>query len=287
MKCLKLVLLTLFCLSFVGCATTKKNADTTSASTEWRIKSLEESFLNFREKQRQAADENTQNMEKLDRRLADIETELAALRTGGVTDAPDEAPPMDQGWVTDLKPEDDGWVEGQKTAENPMIESDEEKPWATVPKPPAVIPAPKVIKRPEAKKPIKVKPLQETSSSKGLYDKAYAQYNAGSFDASRATFDTFLAKYPNDPLAPNSLYWKGETYYSQKDYAQAILTFKEVTGRFPKHDKSASAMLKIGMSYDRVGDRDNAVFYMRALLEDFPDSDAAGLARKELKRLGG
>ncbi len=80
---------------------------------------------------------------------------------------------------------------------------------------------------------------------------------------------------------------EGETYYSQKDFAQAILTFKEVTGRFPKHHKSASALLKIGMSYDRVGDPDNAIFYMRALVEDFPQSEPAKLARKELTRLGG
>ena len=96
-----------------------------------------------------------------------------------------------------------------------------------------------------------------------------------------------LFRSSNDKLVPNALYWKGETYYSQKDFIQAILTFKEVTGRFPKHDKSASALLKIGMSYDKVGDPDNAVFYLRALVEDFPKSSPARLARKELSRLGG
>lgn len=41
------------------------------------------------------------------------------------------------------------------------------------------------------------------------------------------------------------------------------------------------------MSYDRVGDRDNAVFYLRALVEDFPASEPAALGRRELSRLGG
>ena len=77
------------------------------------------------------------------------------------------------------------------------------------------------------------------------------------------------------------------TYYSEKDYAQSILSFKEVTGRYPKHDKASAALLKIGMSYDNVGDKDNAVFYLRALVEDFPKSDPAKLAKTELKRLGG
>lgn len=288
MKCCKLALFALLGFFLVGCAA-RQNA-TTTASTEWRIKSLEENFLNFREKQRELEDQHAQAMERIDKRLEAIETELAALRSGGAmpSDAPaNESAPMDeQGWVTDLQPDEDGWVEGQK----PMAQSNEEKPWANVPQPPAVIPEPamadKTESRPQAT-PKSASGMASAKSPKAMYDMALAKYNADDFEGARGGFDEFLARYPKDELAPNALYWKGETYYSQKDYAQAILVFKEVTGRFPKHHKSASALLKIGMSYDRVGDPDNAVFYLRALVEDFPKSDAARLARKELKRLGG
>ena len=294
MKYLKLVLFALLGLSLVGCVA-GKNAATTSASTEWRLKSLEESFLNFREQQRTMKDENVEAMDKLDKQLVEIETEIAALRTGGVQPAPagsvQDAPANEEGWVTDLKPEDEGWVEGQKAeSAKPAAQSGEDKPWSEVPKPPVVVPEPQVIHRPATKsvatsasKPKVVRTL----GAKALYDAGLTQYNAEKFDASRATFDQFITKYPKDGLAPNALYWKGETYYSQKNFVQAILTFKEVTGRYPKHDKSAAALLKIGMSYDKVGDRDNAVFYLRALTEDFPKSDAARLGRKELARLGG
>ncbi|BDQ35945.1 tol-pal system protein YbgF [Pseudodesulfovibrio nedwellii] len=290
MKTLKLVLLVLLGLLLVSCATTKKDAATVSASTEWRIKSLEESFLNIREQQRRMADENALAQDKIDQRLASLETEIAGLRTGGVVESPAESTqgsPSDNGWVTDLKPEDDGWVDGQKAPAISKAQSNEDKPWAEVPQPPAVIPAPEVIQRSAAKTPVTSKPVKSPSGAKGLYDAGLSQYNAEQFDASRVTFDQFLKKYPNNDLAANALYWKGETYYSQKDYAQAILTFKEVTGRFPKHHKSASALLKIGMSYDKVGDSDNSIFYLRALVEDFPKSAAATLGRKELVRLGG
>ena len=290
MKCLNLALFALLCLPVVGCATANKSADTTSASTEWRIKSLEESFLNFREQQRRMADENSQNVDRLEKRLAVIEGDLAAARSGG-SPAPAAAPqdaPGGESWVNDLKPEDGGWVEGDKPAAEPMVENDAEKPWAKLPTPPAVIPEPEVIERPgkPAPKPAAVS-MADAMTPKELYDRGYSQYNSGDFPAARASFDDFLAKYSADGLAPNALYWKGETYYSEKDYPQAILTFKEVTARFPKHDKAASALLKIGMSYDHVGDRDNAVFYLRALVDDFPGSAQAGLARRELARLGG
>jgi tol-pal system protein YbgF len=306
MKCLKLLLLAAICLPLVGCMTSQKNAETESASTEWRIKSLEESFLNFREQQRKMADEDAQAREKLEKRMAAVENELAALRGG---QAPSDAP-RGEAWSSDLQPEEDGWVEGGKTAEQgaPMVENDAEKPWAKVPEPPVApeppktIPEPEVISRAEAPKPAQVaakptsKPVAKpspkpaskpVSGAKALYERGYDQYNAGQFQAARGTFDEFMAKYPKDELAANALYWKGETYYSERNYAQAILAFKEVTGKFPKHDKAAAALLKIGMSYDRVGDPDNAIFYLRALVEDFPKSSAAGIGRKELARLGG
>jgi tol-pal system protein YbgF len=252
------------------------------------------------------ADEDARSREKLEQRMAAIEAELAALRSGQAAAAPSDAP-RGETWSSDLRPEDDGWVEGGKTAEKkaPMVENDAEKPWAKVPEPSAVpeapktIPEPEVMTRAEAPKPAQApaatmsapnpaKPAPKLmSGAKALYERGYGQYNAGRFQAARATFDEFLAKYPNNDLAANALYWKGETYYSEQNYAQAILAFKEVTGKFPKHDKAAAALLKIGMSYDRVGDPDNAIFYLRALVEDFPKSSAAGLGRKELARLGG
>ena len=305
MKCLKLLLLAVICLALVGCVTTQKNAETESASTEWRIKSLEESFLNFREQQRKMADEDALERQKLEARMAEIEAELAAQRGGApMAKAPVDAP-HDESWATDLKPEEGAWVEGGKPAAKPgeaapmvqsKVENDEEKPWAKLPEPPVVVPEPEVIERSEAPKPAQAKaapmpapkPVPAPAAGpKALYDQGYAQYNAGDFAAARKTFDAFLAKYPNDDLAANAMYWKGETYYSEQDYAQAILAFREVTGKFPKHAKASAALLKMGMSYDRVGDPDNAKFYLRALLEDFPDSSAAGLARKELARLGG
>lgn len=293
MKYLKLVLLAALCAAVVGCTAAKQTSATTEASTEWRIKSLEESFLNFREEQRQQADKSAENAEAVNAKLAALESQIAAVKGGStMMDAPDdmvEEPNMNKGWVTDLKPEDEKWVDGQKPADKTMAQSSEDKPWSQVPGPPSTIPEPKVIKRdtPTPMKSVMVENKATVSASQRMYDAGLAKYNSGDYEGARGAFDEFLKKYPKDALVPNVLYWKGETYYSQKDYPQSILTFKEVTGRFPKHAKSAAALLKIGMSYDKVGDQDNAIFYLRALVEDFPKSEPGKLARKELARLGG
>jgi tol-pal system protein YbgF len=296
MKYMMLCLLAVFSLLTVSCTAARQTAATTEASTEWRIKSLEENFLNFREEQRRQADQSAVAAEALDRRLAAIESDLAVLRGGEVVVAAPGDEPRSEEWASgeagpdDLKPEEGGWVSSDSGTPKPAAESGEEKPWAEVPGAPVAIPEPTVISRPTAPAPAKAAPAPAKVSGMGaqaMYDAGLAKYNGGDFEGARGAFDEFLRKYPADGLVPNALYWKGETYYSQKDYAQAILTFKEVTGRYPKHAKSASALLKIGMSYDRVGDPDNAVFYLRALVEDFPKSDPAALARKELTRMGG
>ncbi|WFS64034.1 tol-pal system protein YbgF [Pseudodesulfovibrio thermohalotolerans] len=296
MKCLKLLLVALTCLPLVACAATGKNAGTEAASTEWRIQSLEESFLNFREQQRKMADEDALERRKLEERIAAAEVELATLRTGqaGSVAASAEDTSGDAPWAEDLKPDENGWVEGVKPVEEgtSAVKSDAEQPWAKVPGPAQTSPESETKASVPAKAASKAasKPTPKpapASDPKTLYERGYARYNAGDYAGARTVFDDFVARYPNDKLAANALYWKGETYYSERNYPQAILAFKEVTGKFPKHDKAAAALLKIGMSYDRVGDPDNAIFYLRALVEDFPKSSAAGLGRKELARLGG
>lgn len=290
MQYLKLVLLVVLCGLAVGCTAAKQDAATTQASTEWRLQSLEESFLNFREEQRKQADDNAEALKNIDKKLAELEAKVAQTGSSGAMAEPVEMSdaPKDKEWVNDLKPEEGEWVDGDSADKEPAAQSGEEKPWNEPPTP-AKIPEPKVIERKPAKKMAATKraPRKKVSAAKALYDAGLNKYYAEDFKGARAAFDSFIEKYPKNALAPNAYYWKGETYYSEKNYAQAILTFKEITGRYPKHSKAPGALLKIGMSYDKVGDSDNAIFYLRALVEDFPSSNAAKLGRKELSRLGG
>lgn len=122
---------------------------------------------------------------------------------------------------------------------------------------------------------------------KSRYDRALALLWDGKPIEARSLLNEFLVDFPNSSLAPNALYWLGETYYSQQRYAQSILTFRDVMRRFPKHPKAPASLLKIGYSYEQLGDMQNARFYLKALLKDYPDSDPAALARAKLKQIEG
>jgi len=117
---------------------------------------------------------------------------------------------------------------------------------------------------------------------KAAYDTALALYNKMEYGKAREAFQAFLQSSPGSALAPNSLYWEGESLYALGLYDQAILVFQTVVNRFPKHDKAAAALLKTGYAYERLMDMDNARFFWGILLDDFPASAPAALARKRL-----
>lgn len=117
------------------------------------------------------------------------------------------------------------------------------------------------------------------------YDAALAIYYKGEYDRAGQAFQDFIRQYPQSSLVPNALYWQGECLYSTGKYDAAILAFKDVAGKYPSHSKAAASLLKAGFSYMELKDQENARFYFQLLLDDFPDSDPARLARERLASL--
>jgi tol-pal system protein YbgF len=120
------------------------------------------------------------------------------------------------------------------------------------------------------------------SEDQAAYDAALALYERHQPNAAQERFQAFLDQYPQSALVPNALYWLGESHYAAGRMDLAIMQFKKVAETYPRHTKAAAALLKAGYAYARLGDRENARFYWQILLDDFPDSAPAALARKRL-----
>ncbi len=128
----------------------------------------------------------------------------------------------------------------------------------------------------------RVSPAQNATVA---YEAALAQYYKGQYAKAQETFADFLRLHPGSSLAPNALYWQGECLYSLGKFDAAILAFKDVASKYPKHDKAAAALLKAGFAYAELKDKENARFYWQILLDDFPGSAPAALARKRMATL--
>ena len=122
--------------------------------------------------------------------------------------------------------------------------------------------------------------LQQTPEA--LYQQGLDAMKAGEPAKARELFSKFLDQYPKHKLAANAHYWLGETYYSEKNYEQAILEFQEVIKNFPEKDKVPAAMLKQGMAFKEMGDSKSSLYIYKKLTEEFPKSEEAKIAREKL-----
>jgi tol-pal system protein YbgF len=122
-------------------------------------------------------------------------------------------------------------------------------------------------------------------NGQGAYDTALAALRQGEYVESARSFQSFLADYPNAPLAPNAWYWLGESYYATQNYPIALRSFDTLLSNFPDSPKAADAMLKKGYCQIEMGDAGAGRQTLNRVINEFPGSDAARLATSRLRAL--
>jgi len=125
--------------------------------------------------------------------------------------------------------------------------------------------------------------LQQQQTPEFLYQQSYETLRGGDAAKARELFNKFLDLHPKHHLAANAHYWLGETYYSEKNYEQAILEFQEVIKNFPDKEKVPAAMLKQGMAFTELRDPKSAAYVYKKLADEFPKSEEAKIAREKLR----
>ena len=126
---------------------------------------------------------------------------------------------------------------------------------------------------------------REWKSPEEMYEVAVGQVKGGNPKKGRETLSDFAAKYPNHKLIPNVLYWKGEAFYAEKDFENAILTFQDVVDKYPRGEKAPDAMYKQGLSFLALKDKKNARILFDLVPKKYPKSKAAEMAKKKLKEI--
>ncbi len=128
--------------------------------------------------------------------------------------------------------------------------------------------------------------MKSTSAGMGdLYKDAYETFYKGDLQAARSKFEAFLKQYPNTELSDNAQYWIGETYYLKKDYERAILEYEKAIVKYPEGDKIPAAMFKQALAFSELGDKTNARNLFKRVVEKYPRSDQAEMAKKKLETL--
>lgn len=117
---------------------------------------------------------------------------------------------------------------------------------------------------------------------KKAYETAYNFFKEKQYKEAREKFNAFIRKFPKDNLAANAQFWIGETYYAEKDFEGAILAYETCIKNYPGSDKVPGSLLKQGLSFIEIGDKKTAKVIFERLIEKYPVSKEADLAKKEM-----
>jgi tol-pal system protein YbgF len=118
-----------------------------------------------------------------------------------------------------------------------------------------------------------------------LYKAAYETLQKGNAEGARKKFEAFLKQYPNTELSGHAQFWIGETYFQKKDYEKAILEYEKAITKYPEGSKVPAALYKQGLAFLELGDKANARNLFRRVIERFPRSEQAELAKKRLEAM--
>ncbi len=118
--------------------------------------------------------------------------------------------------------------------------------------------------------------------------------------AAEEEFQTFLQKYPNDPLVPQTtqhlrevqeLLAEGEFrigyyYYVKGDRRASAGRLLAVTKRYPLYSKSDHALWMLGDIFEKSEKKEIAAIYLGRIVRDYPLSPLAGDAKNKLVAFG-
>ena len=120
-----------------------------------------------------------------------------------------------------------------------------------------------------------------------LYNTAQEFVQNRQFDQAISLFNKLFEKYPDSRYIPNGHYWLGEVYLAmpQPSLDEARAHFLTVLETYPDHSKVPASLYKLGKVSDLLGDRDQAIKYLKKVVEQYPSSSSAGLARQYIQNL--
>ncbi len=118
-----------------------------------------------------------------------------------------------------------------------------------------------------------------------IYAEAMNCLKSKQYEKALEYFNFFLENYPEHKFSDNAMYWKGETFYTQKKYFDSAKIFMEVSQKYPDGAKHPDALLKAGYSYVHLGENEKAKKILQKIIRNFPFSSSAPKAEKKLKQL--
>jgi tol-pal system protein YbgF len=118
-----------------------------------------------------------------------------------------------------------------------------------------------------------------------LFAAAYSDFSRGNYDLALSEFNQYVESYPTSELADNAQFWIAEILAVQRKWSEAAVEYEKVSLVNPMGDKAPLALFKRGGILFEMERREEAVAQWLALLQAYPNSPEASLARQRLEEV--
>ncbi len=122
-------------------------------------------------------------------------------------------------------------------------------------------------------------------SADQMYEVSLQQLRRGSPGTARLGLRELLRLHPNHPRAADAVYFIGESF-SAENPDSATYYYNVVARNYPSSPRAGSALYKMARQQDDRGRTQAAIEGYQRVVQQFPNSDEAALARERLKTLG-
>ncbi len=116
--------------------------------------------------------------------------------------------------------------------------------------------------------------LPPTNTAKDAYDLAYGYVMHKDYALAADTFRLFLRQFPSDRLAPEALYWLGESSFQQQQYRDAAESFLAVSTKYDTTSRAPEALLRLGQSLAAMGEKEAACASLGEVMRKYPHAGA-------------
>jgi len=141
---------------------------------------------------------------------------------------------------------------------------------------------------------VAVEPIQVTvdgvefradPAHKRSFDTAIDSFRNGDFRQAAVQLSVMRDRFPDSPYAPSVLFWYASAQYALREFKSAIASYGSFLTAHAKHPRAADARLNLGLSQADAGDRVAARKSLQMVVDQFPESNAAVVAKERLSRL--
>jgi len=124
----------------------------------------------------------------------------------------------------------------------------------------------------------------DPAEEKKYYDVAFDLIRKRDFAKAKLAFQGFIKRFPNGKYISHANYWLGEVHLAQGELIDALNIFSIFTTAYPNSPKLPDALFKLADTQRRLGQFEQARGTLNQLIQKFPNSSAAQLAKAELAR---